>query len=49
MLNVAALPLDEPPVAVAELEDPERLAEVLVEFWRRNERVVVGIKKVGEA
>ena len=30
MLNVAALPLDEPPVAVAELEDPERLAEAPV-------------------
>ncbi|KAI0075243.1 protein phosphatase methylesterase [Panus rudis PR-1116 ss-1] len=29
-------------------DDPERLAEVLVEFWRRNERVVVGVKKVGE-
>ncbi|OBZ72210.1 Protein phosphatase methylesterase 1 [Grifola frondosa] len=29
-------------------DDPTRLAEVLVEFWRRNERVVVGVKKVGE-
>ncbi|KAK7689876.1 hypothetical protein QCA50_006515 [Cerrena zonata] len=29
-------------------DDPNRLAEVLVEFWRRNERVVVGVKKVGE-
>ncbi|OCH94861.1 protein phosphatase methylesterase [Obba rivulosa] len=29
-------------------DDPTRLAEVMVEFWRRNERVVVGMKKVGE-
>ncbi|CAL1713614.1 unnamed protein product [Somion occarium] len=29
-------------------DDPGRLAEVLVEFWRRNERVVIGVKKVGE-
>ncbi|KAJ3479065.1 hypothetical protein NLI96_g9328 [Meripilus lineatus] len=29
-------------------DDPGRLAEVLVGFWRRNERVVVGVKKVGE-
>jgi len=29
-------------------DDPPKLAEVLVEFWRRNERVVVGVKKVGE-
>lgn len=29
-------------------DDPARLAEVLVEFWRRNERVVKGVKKVGE-
>ena len=29
-------------------DSPERLAEILVEFWRRNERVVVGVKKVGE-
>ncbi|KZT73526.1 protein phosphatase methylesterase, partial [Daedalea quercina L-15889] len=29
-------------------DDPRRLAEVLVEFWRRNERVVPGVKKVGE-
>ncbi|KAI0706426.1 protein phosphatase methylesterase [Earliella scabrosa] len=29
-------------------DDPTRMADVLVEFWRRNERVVVGIKKVGE-
>ncbi|KAI0373614.1 protein phosphatase methylesterase [Pilatotrama ljubarskyi] len=29
-------------------DDPTRMAEVLVEFWRRNERVVVGVKKVGE-
>ncbi len=29
-------------------DDPRRMADVLVEFWRRNERVVVGVKKVGE-
>ncbi|TCD61169.1 Protein with carboxyl methyl esterase activity [Steccherinum ochraceum] len=29
-------------------DDPARLAELLVEFWRRNERVLVGIKKVGD-
>lgn len=29
-------------------DDPTRMADVLVEFWRRNERVVVGVKKVGE-
>ncbi|QRW11676.1 alpha/beta hydrolase family protein [Ceratobasidium sp. AG-Ba] len=29
-------------------DNPERLAEIIVEFWRRNERVVAGIKKVGE-
>ncbi|GLB44809.1 putative demethylates proteins that have been reversibly carboxymethylated [Lyophyllum shimeji] len=30
-------------------DDPTRLAEIMVEFWRRNERVVVGVKKVGDA
>jgi protein phosphatase methylesterase 1 len=29
-------------------DDPTRLAEILVEFWKRNDRVIVGIKKVGE-
>lgn len=30
-------------------DDPPKLAEILVDFWRRNERVVVpGVKKVGE-
>lgn len=29
-------------------DDPTQLAEVLVEFWRRNERVVKGIKRVGD-
>ncbi|KAL0945521.1 hypothetical protein HGRIS_001003 [Hohenbuehelia grisea] len=29
-------------------DDPTKLAEILVEFWRRNERVVVGIKRVGD-
>ncbi|KIK60208.1 hypothetical protein GYMLUDRAFT_43952 [Collybiopsis luxurians FD-317 M1] len=30
-------------------DDPTRLAEIMVDFWRRNERLVVGIKKVGES
>jgi len=31
-------------------DDPTRLAEILVAFWRRNERVLpVGIKKVGDS
>ncbi|KAL6307473.1 protein phosphatase methylesterase [Sparassis latifolia] len=29
-------------------DDPGRLASVLVEFWRRNDRVTQGVKKVGE-
>jgi hypothetical protein len=29
-------------------DDPKKLAEVVIEFWRRNERVVPGVKKVGE-
>ncbi|KAF6756800.1 hypothetical protein DFP72DRAFT_1044563 [Ephemerocybe angulata] len=29
-------------------DDPTRIAEIMVEFWRRNERVIVGVKKVGE-
>ena len=29
-------------------DDPTRLAEILVEFWRRNERVIIGVKKIGE-
>jgi protein phosphatase methylesterase 1 len=29
-------------------DDPEKLADVLVEFWRRNDQVVVGVKKVGD-
>ncbi|KAK2462963.1 hypothetical protein APHAL10511_005015 [Amanita phalloides] len=29
-------------------DDPTRLAEILVDFWKRNERVVAGVKKVGE-
>ncbi|KAF8629947.1 hypothetical protein AX17_005513 [Amanita inopinata Kibby_2008] len=29
-------------------DDPTRLAEILVEFWKRNERVHVGVKRVGE-
>ncbi|TFY83903.1 hypothetical protein EWM64_g87 [Hericium alpestre] len=29
-------------------DDPTKLAETIVEWWRRNERVVVGVKKVGE-
>lgn len=30
-------------------DDPARLAEILVGFWKRNDRVVVGVKKVGES
>lgn len=29
-------------------DDPAQLAETLVEFWQRNERVTAGVKKVGE-
>ena len=29
-------------------DNPRKIAEILVEFWKRNERVVIGIKKVGE-
>jgi len=29
-------------------DDPTRLAEILVEFWRRNERVGLGVKRVGD-
>ncbi|KAG8824764.1 Protein with carboxyl methyl esterase activity [Serendipita sp. 400] len=29
-------------------DNPRKIAQVLVEFWRRNERVVIGVKKVGE-
>jgi len=29
-------------------DNPHRIAEVLVGFWKRNERVVIGVKKVGE-
>ncbi|KAF9070588.1 Alpha/Beta hydrolase protein [Rhodocollybia butyracea] len=29
-------------------DDPTKLAEIVVDFWKRNERLVVGIKKVGE-
>jgi protein phosphatase methylesterase 1 len=29
-------------------DDPTRLAAILVEFWKRNDRVIEGIKKVGE-
>ncbi|KAB5592293.1 Protein phosphatase methylesterase 1 [Ceratobasidium theobromae] len=30
-------------------DNPERLAEIIVEFWKRNERVVAGVKRVGDA
>ncbi|KAL1725574.1 Alpha/beta hydrolase family-domain-containing protein [Schizophyllum commune] len=29
-------------------DNPTKLAEIHVNFWRRNERVIVGVKKVGE-
>ena len=30
-------------------DDPKRLAEVMIEFWRRNKRVVAGVKKVEDS
>ncbi|CUA71322.1 protein phosphatase methylesterase 1 [Rhizoctonia solani] len=30
-------------------DNPQRLADIIVEFWKRNERLVPGIKKVGDA
>jgi protein phosphatase methylesterase 1 len=30
-------------------DNPIRVAEIMIEFWRRNERVIVGVKKVGDA
>ncbi len=35
-------------VLIALKDDPSKLAEILIEFWRRNERVIPGVKKVGE-
>ncbi|KAF8333909.1 Alpha/Beta hydrolase protein [Amanita rubescens] len=29
-------------------DNPTRLAEILAEFWKRNEKVIAGIKKVGD-
>ncbi|KAF8526236.1 Alpha/Beta hydrolase protein [Hysterangium stoloniferum] len=29
-------------------DEPTRLAEILVDFWKRNDRVIFGVKKVGE-
>ncbi|KAJ7574027.1 Alpha/Beta hydrolase protein [Mycena floridula] len=29
-------------------DNPTKIAEILVDFWRRNERLVAGIKKVGD-
>lgn len=29
-------------------DNPVRLAEIVADFWRRNDRVVPGVKKVGE-
>jgi len=29
-------------------DEPTRLAEILVEFWKHNDRVIFGVKKVGE-
>jgi hypothetical protein len=34
--------------SISSQDDPRRLAEIAVGFWRRNERVIVGVKKVGE-
>lgn len=30
-------------------DDPRKLAEIIVDFWRRNERVIPGVKKVGDS
>jgi protein phosphatase methylesterase 1 len=30
-------------------DDPTKLAGILVDFWKRNEKVLVGVKKVGES
>ncbi|CAE6379062.1 unnamed protein product [Rhizoctonia solani] len=30
-------------------DNPQRLADIIVEFWKRNERLVPGIKKVGDS
>lgn len=32
-------------------DDPEKIARILVEFWKRNERLPVGfkVKKVGDS
>jgi protein phosphatase methylesterase 1 len=35
-------------VLTSHKDNPHRIGEILVEFWRRNERVVIGVKKVGE-
>ncbi|EIN03975.1 protein phosphatase methylesterase [Punctularia strigosozonata HHB-11173 SS5] len=29
-------------------DDPRKLAEIVVEFWKRNERLPINVKKVGE-
>ena len=47
-VGVSALVVDDELISMGLQDDPKRLAEVLVEFWRRNERVVPGVKKVGE-
>lgn len=30
-------------------DDPTGTAKILIDFWRRNERLIAGVKKVGEA
>lgn len=35
-------------VLTASKDNPRRIAEILVDFRKRNERVVFGVKKVGE-
>jgi protein phosphatase methylesterase 1 len=35
-------------MVLAVKDDPVTLAQTLIEFWRRNERVVIGIKRVGD-
>ena len=29
-------------------DDPTKLAEIILEFWRRNDRIIAGVKKVGD-
>ena len=37
------------PTELCHQDDPATIAQILISFWRRNERVIPGVKKVGEA